>query len=495
MMRRLNALGIGCWFDLGLAAGDDWRKIVNEKLKSVSAGIIAFTPDVFDESSPWVFYEGEFLRERGVAIPTRFESCKLQPPFARDHARNLEPWFMVYGGSASLPLEARGWTTGASNSFEWQSVLSALEPLLKRTNLALLDEIFDRIGRACFGGDLELAMEQHFDLDLRTALQPNLEDLTRIQLLIADWLGDAPASDPCRTRVSALEQSVSSLIKVHSGASAQFWNDGVRKGLNAAASRIPGGEFRDLESSPTMRVIAPRAFRIGSPINEIGRSDHEGPQRQVQIARQFAIAVEPVTVAQWRGFADETGLVDPSGIVTWDNATRSWRFTRGASWRAPGIAQEDTHPVVGVTWHEARLYCAWLSDLTSQSYRLPSEVEWEFAARAGSEGPLPAGVDNIGAAGGASTAACASMARNAFGLAGMVGNIWEWCEDSWARGYGDLANDGVPRNRADEPMRVARGGGWRSPRQDVRCAARKGFKADEGSSHVGFRVARAIDQA
>ncbi|WP_291201505.1 SUMF1/EgtB/PvdO family nonheme iron enzyme [Hyphomonas sp.] len=492
MKRRLEALSVKCWYDLGLDAGDDWRRTVNEKLESVPAGVIAFTPDVFDETSPWVLYEAEFLRDRKVAVPTLFEQCKLQPPFARDHARNLEQWFQPYSGAAHLPHEGRAWTSGPANSIEWQSVLKALESLLGRSNLTGLDEIIYRTGLACFGGDLELAIEHGFDLDLRTSLQPNLDDLVRLQIILSDWLAAASESEPARSRVRFIEAGVSRLVRTHSGANAQFWADGVRKGLNAAASKIPGSEFRDLETSPAMRVLAGRSFRIGSPDHEVGRSSDEGPQKEIQLKHQFAIAVTPTTVAQWRDFVDETGLSDPAAIVSWNHEARSWRLTQGASWRAPGFEQGDTHPVVGVSWDHAKLYCQWLTDMTGQTYRLPTEAEWEFAARAGSDGPLPDGVEVAGASARAGTAACITLHKSSFGLIGMIGNVWEWCEDSWVRGYSDLASSGEPRVRAGQPLRVARGGGWRSPELDLRCAARKGFYHAEGHSHVGFRVVRHV---
>lgn len=492
LIRRLNALSVKCWFDLELSAGENWRARVQEKLASVRAGIIAFTPDVFAEDAPWVLYEAECLRERKVAIPTTFETCRLQPPFSRDHVRNLEPWFGTYAGSAQLPLEARECTSGPNNSIEWQGVLQALESLLERPSLVLLDSIVDATARTCFGGDFELALERQFDLDQRTAQQPNIEDLSRLRMMLSDWIAQAPAGDPAQGRAQALATGVERLIRFHTGARAHYWSDGVRKGVGSPSSRIPGSEFKDAETAPVMRVISGKSYRIGSPIHEAGRSDHEGPQKEIQLSHSFAIGLTPVTVGQWEEFVQETNLQDPDGIAAWNREMRRWEMKAGASWREPGFPQQSDHPAVGVSWKEANWYCEWLSGLTGEKYRLPSEAEWEFAARAGSDGELPAGWEEADPSTATGTVPAASGSVNAFGLRSVIGNVWEWCQDVWVRGYADLPIHGRARERDGEVMRVARGGGWMSLRRELRCAARKGFVSAEGHAQVGFRVVREV---
>ncbi|MGH9844282.1 MAG: formylglycine-generating enzyme family protein [Blastocatellia bacterium] len=188
------------------------------------------------------------------------------------------------------------------------------------------------------------------------------------------------------------------------------------------------------------------SFAIGSPNGEEGRFPMEGPQRRVTIP-SFRIGKFEVTQAQWREVAKlpriKTDLVaDPSLPVF----------------------KDDEMPVNGVSWDDAVEFCARLSQLSGRAYRLPSEAEWEYAARAGTT--------TATAFGPTITAAIANCARqspmfagrlkiaNAFGLYDMHGNVAEWCQDEWRENYQGMSSDGSWTNSGDARFRPVRGSNW-----------------------------------
>ncbi|MCK8784807.1 formylglycine-generating enzyme family protein [Roseomonas sp. NAR14] len=227
---------------------------------------------------------------------------------------------------------------------------------------------------------------------------------------------------------------------------------------------------------PEAVAIPPGRFRMGSPDDEPGHEDSESPVREVAI-RAFALGRTPVTFAQWDAFADATG-----------------------GWRPPDEGWgRGGRPVVNVSWHDARAYCAWLADRTGQPWRLPGEAEWEYAARAGTGTPWYWGASfEPGRAhcfapgcalGGERTVPVGQFPPNAFGLHDMLGNVWEWVEDCWNEFHLGAPPDGTPRLEGDCGRRVLRGGSWLDVPRQIRCAARNRNGRDFRCDDYGFRVA------
>ncbi len=178
-------------------------------------------------------------------------------------------------------------------------------------------------------------------------------------------------------------------------------------------------------------------------------------------------------------------------------------------WRDPGFTQDDSHPVVCVTWDDAKAYAAWLEKVTGRPYRLLSEAEWEYVARAGtvtpfwwgsSIAPAQANYDgNYVYAGGGSkgefregTVPVGSFDPNPWGLYNVHGNVWEWCEDTWHDSYRGAPTDGSAWvSKGIDRGRVVRGGGWRSDPRYLRAAARIRFRI--GSIYIGCRLARSLE--
>ena len=132
-----------------------------------------------------------------------------------------------------------------------------------------------------------------------------------------------------------------------------------------------------------MVVVPSGSFWMGSPSSEPGRDDNEGPRHRVTISRSFAVGVYEVTRGEFSQFISETGYSTGNSCRTYEDD--DWDFRRGRTWRSPGFSQSDREPVVCVSWNDAKEYVRWLSGRTGQTYRLLSESEWEYVARAGTE--------------------------------------------------------------------------------------------------------------
>ena len=264
--------------------------------------------------------------------------------------------------------------------------------------------------------------------------------------------------------------------------------------------------FIDMEGEgPELVVLRAGRFQMGSPEHErkiamaCGAQKNwlarETPQHWVGIARPFAMGRYPVTVGEWRVFAEASGW-QPDGEV---------------DWTAPGFPQTDRHPVVGVTWGDAQRYVSWLSERTGQRYRLPSEAEWEYACRAGTRTAFSFGdaIDtclanydgNFTWNGGArgeyrrGTTPVDMFAPNPWGLHDMHGNVWEWVQDVMHDSYEGAPLDGSAWEQGGErARRILRGGSWLYNPRYLRSALRNGFSAVMSNDIVGFRVVRELPE-
>ena len=249
---------------------------------------------------------------------------------------------------------------------------------------------------------------------------------------------------------------------------------------------IPSGRFQmgshEEEHKAAMRAGAQKSWL-----------ERETPQHWVGIAQPFALARHPVSVGEWRAFVRATG----------------WSGGLETNWEKPGFVQTDLHPVVGVSWNDAQLYLAWLSEKTGQRYRLPSEAEWEYACRAGTRTAFNTGdtisteqanydglyIYNGGERGQyrGGTTAQGTFAPNAWGLYDMHGNVWEWVQDIVHDNYDGAPTDGSAWvEGADTSRHILRGGSWLYHPRYLRSALRNGYSAVLSNDIVGFRVAREV---
>ena len=237
-----------------------------------------------------------------------------------------------------------------------------------------------------------------------------------------------------------------------------------------------------------MMLIPTGTFTMGSPEDELERSDEEGPPHEVTVP-QFFMAKYPVTQEQWRAVAamQQVNLKldsDPS-------------FFKG----------NDRRPVEQVSWSEAIEFCDRLTLRTKRQYRLPSEAEWEYACRAGTTTPFNFGetlstdyanyngADKDGVYGPGirgeyrqeTTPVDYFEGANSYGLCNMHGNVWEWCQDRWHGNYTAAPTDGSPWESGNSPLRILRGGSWSLTPRHCRASSRN-INIVIRDDSIGFRV-------
>ena len=250
----------------------------------------------------------------------------------------------------------------------------------------------------------------------------------------------------------------------------------------------PGRRFRDCDACPELVVVPLGSFMMGSPAGEEKRDDDEGPQHRVTIAEPFAVGVHEVTRGEFARFVRETNRSTGNSCRVWDSNEGTWVKRSGLNWRNPGFEQTDGHPVVCVNWDDAQSYVGWLSRETGEGYRLLSESEWEYVARAGTTGPFHTGAtispaqanydgDYTYGSGRKGvyrerTVSVGSFSPNAFGLHDVHGNALEWVQDCWNKKYDGAPRDGGAWERGDCSRRVARGGSWFNGPRFLRSADR-----------------------
>ena len=274
-------------------------------------------------------------------------------------------------------------------------------------------------------------------------------------------------------------------------------------GCEPVAGPNTGERFRDCAECPEMVVVPAGSFLMGSAASEKERNGNEGLVHRVGIAAPFAIGVYEVTFAQWDACEEDGGC-------------------RRHSWNEVEVGRGEGRPVVSVSWDDAQAYVRWLSAKTGKRYRLPSESEWEYAARAGTRTSRPWGDSESGQclyANGADaavkrrsrtweaetvascddgrtlTAPVGRYEANAWGLHDVLGNVWEWTRDCWNGSYAGAPRDGSAWNSGDCSRHVLRGGSWGSVPRLLRSANRHGSISGDRSHDTGFRVARTLTAA
>jgi serine/threonine-protein kinase len=234
-----------------------------------------------------------------------------------------------------------------------------------------------------------------------------------------------------------------------------------------------------------LKPIPAGKFTMGSPPNEPGRGKDEDPH-EVEIAKPFYIGVHAITVAQFRQFVLAKGYL-----------TEAERNKENRNWQQPGFASTDDHPVVYVTWNDAVAFCDWLSQKEGKKYALPTEAQWEYSCRAGSQTLYYFGNDSsklpehawFNANSGGQPRPVGQFKPNVWGLHDLHGNVWQWVADWYAVDYYQKSPKADPPGPADGRTRVLRGGSYVEKAEDIRSARRNGENGPLlRHPNVGFRV-------
>ncbi|PTV53657.1 MULTISPECIES: dihydropyoverdine dehydrogenase [Pseudomonas] len=270
--------------------------------------------------------------------------------------------------------------------------------------------------------------------------------------------------------------------------------------LAQAASKTPGEVFQDCKAGcPEMVVLPAGSFVMGTPDDEPGKQPDEGPQHTVTFAKPFAISRFQVTAGELDAYIKETG------VVIKDGDKRPGRLCQASK---PRYQQGPRQPAVCVDYYDVQAYAQWLSKKTGHTYRMLSEAEREYAARAGSTGPFPFPFDEEGdyqiskhantygpKDGYSYTSPVGSYPPNAFGVYDMHGNVYEWVADCYHKDYVGAPSDGSAWMEADGGLCQAahmRGNDWGEAPIFSRSGNRNDRERTVRGDFLGFRVAREL---
>jgi sulfatase modifying factor 1 len=259
-----------------------------------------------------------------------------------------------------------------------------------------------------------------------------------------------------------------------------------------------------------LMYVSPGEFMMGS--NDV---DDEKPVHKTKISQGFYMGIYEVTRQQFGQFVKKTGYKTDAEREGWSWAWRGGRLAKvdGLSWQNPGYKQTDDHPVVCVSWNDAKAYCDWLSQNEGRTYRLPTEAEWEYACRTGTKTAYQWGNDPDEGSGWCNvadltakpsfpewkavfnwhdgyiyTSPVGQFRQNSFGLFDMLGNVYEWCSDWYDAKYYANSPSVDPKGPSTGVHRVNRGGSWASYPGSLHSTTRSTGAPDVRSIYVGFRV-------
>ena len=527
LAERLTRRGLDVWWDVDLLPGDRFTDEVMAVIKRANLAVVLWSER--SVQSHWVRAEARSALDRGILIPARLDDAELPLPFNDVHTFDLRGWrgepddprlaafvdvVLARLGLVAPPVKSdeeaeRRLHRPNAEAELWRSI-STKQPPSRAEYAYYLEHYPD-------GNFAEIARMRMAEL-ARPAPMKIVAGATAVVVLvggvfglITQWPEVAEVVVPDRANAppsiegDAGEAEPATPTDTAGDAEPDVADVADGRALDAARPEdLPDlATFTDTLADgspcgfcPEMVVIPAGTFTMGSPPDEVGRDDDEGPRREVRVPG-FAIGRYEVTVDQFGAFVDATGH-EPAGC--WVLTGSEWEKDPNISWRDPGFAQTGRHPAPCVSWDDAQDYLEWLSQATGESYRLPSEAEWEYAARADATTPFAFGEGlssseasfgrNIGR-----TWEVGSGVANDWGLFDMHGNVWEWMEDCWHDNYEGAPEDGsawLQSNDGDCSRRVLRGGSWLNPPEVLRSANRGWNARDYRGSSIGFRVARTL---
>lgn len=403
-----------------------------------------------------------------------------------------------------------------------QGIAAAESALIRRAELAAAESDFDAADRW-----LDLAAPIRPELDTvddarrrvaaeRAAQIRRLRDEGLAALLRRDGLADARRALDALLRIAEPGNAAAAELRHRIDLAAHYGL--YRPGQQFTEALRNGGR------GPLMVVVPHGGFRMGAAPDEADASAAERPQRYVRFDRGFAMSRTEVTVAQFRRFIEATGhetRAERRGFSTVYDERRGNLVKRsGVDWRHgyTGAPADDAMPVLHVSARDAEAYAEWLSQQTGEAYRLPSEAEFEYAMRAGSQarfpwgdGAPPPGTGNFTGGrdespsgrewrnafegygdGHWGPARVGTFAANGYGLHDLAGNVSEWVADCWHASYRRAPVDGAAWVNPGCRTRVVRGGSWASAPAQTRSAWRLAADADTTNARLGFRVVRTL---
>lgn len=462
LAHAIENLGYSVFWDEDLVAGDAWHESLDRRILSAKATIIVWSQEVLNTPESPVWREATIANKRGNLLNVIIDDVGIPFPFSRIHCEDLCP---RVGGDRYWPRSKGNDAWDAHPGFQ---------------------KLSDALKRKVGATEVEIRKRK------KSAVWVALATIVIALIGVLGWGA---------IRFEAFRQTQTPPITLYA----------------------QGEAFRDCDEPsqcPEMVVVPSGSFVMGQARDESLRESDEAPAHSVQLAA-FAVSRFEISRGEFSRFVGATNYVQAGGC--WTDVDHNGGFTQNANggFTNVGFVQgSETEPAVCISWDDAVAYVAWLSRMTSRQYRLLSESEWEYVARAGAtSGDYPATARALcRVANGSDTAGSAAITRvqdrvrdpvpcddgdrwtaertdydpNAFGLVHLIGNAQEWVQDCYANTYDRAPTDGGAFQLVDCERHVLRGGSWYNGMRDLRYAARTFYRPPNGParrSDTGFRIA------
>jgi formylglycine-generating enzyme required for sulfatase activity len=466
-MRRSNLTAE--WHDRKIDAGDEWKVQIDHYIGTADIVLLLISADFIASDYCWSEEMTKALarHERGEAsvIPVILRPCRWKStPLAKLQA---------------VPKDAKAISEWSSRDAAFDDIAAAIE----RTVAKLMEHrcrATEQVRAEAEGAHQRAEAEA---ARLAAEQRTNAKAKEERQRLEAEANREAEELTKAEAKRKAEDEERRKVEEERKKAA----EEETRRAATPFKAR---DTFRDEDDCPEMVVIPAGEFVMGSPESGPGQLEKEVPRHKVMISRPFAVGKYPVTFDEWDACVKAGGCKHKPDDAGWGRGRR---------------------PVIKVSWDDVQWYLAWLSELTGKPYRLLTEAEWEYAARAGRMTRYPWGDkrgtnranfrDSGSPWSGKQTAPVGRFEPNAFGLYDMIGNVWEWVQDCWNEYLGLRYGDADIRdghawvrewNLESEQDRVVRGGSWLSSPRLARIAIRDRYKRTIRSNVLGFRIARTL---
>ncbi|MFV2055696.1 MAG: SUMF1/EgtB/PvdO family nonheme iron enzyme [Thiohalomonadales bacterium] len=470
---HLQSLDYDVWWDHEIQPGKEFRRVIDEEITKAKVVLVLWSKQAIQ--SRWVQDEANEALEQEKLIPVLIEDVKQPMGF-----RQLQAC-ILYDNKA------------IEKASEFRKLIEYLRTrILPKT--AAPDKpqpISPPVETTTEGDAVKYKPILLWNIVLGVVLITGVIVYAKFVPQINEDGGDAITQQLERQRRESAQfkaakedKQATLLAKQQQNAQAKTVVTPPRASASTVANRPqPGTTFQDTlkdgNKGPEMRVLKGGRFLMGAADKEPGSYKSEFPQHEVLI-RSFVIGRSEVTFADYARFAKATGTALPDDL--------------GMGW--------GPRPVFRVNWNAAQAYAAWLSTQTGKDYRLPTEAEWEYTARAGGNTSYwwgnAIGSNNANCNGCGShwdkkqRAPVKSLKPNGFGVYDTVGNVWEWVQDCYHDNYGNAPADGSAWESTNCASRVLRSGSWNGDPQFVRSANRNGDTPGNRGSDIGFRLARTL---
>lgn len=470
----LEAEGFTVWWDKVLRAGQTYDEVTETMLRESSVVVVLWSHT--SVKSKWVRAEATLGQRNAVVVPAMIEDAERPIMFELTQSANLVGW------------------SGDRSDSNWQDLVADIKRVIDPAepdaapvtpantpdpDATIETTFWTSIKDTSDPSELEAYIKRYPEGHFTDLAQSRLAALKGVAVAAAPVPESAP-TPPEPVPPKPIKRETPEKKNGSKGPLLALGLVALAAAGFGAMQFLPSGEVSASDDNedavtppvevcdicPKMTVVPAGSFTIGSPDSEPGRVGNEGPQKTVTLPA-FEISTTEITGGEWAACVDEGACAAKRG--------------------------DADRPVGSVSWTEAQAYTRWLSGKTDRTYRLPSEAQWEYAARAGTDtaywwgNSFSAGQSVSGQA-----AAAASGRANPFGLKGMLGNVREWTQDCYVNNYRDLPSDGRAVRSGDCNLRTVRGGSYRHGASEHRAANRARMSTATADPSVGFRVVASL---